>query len=484
MDRSEFYYRQIVTNAEMNEAFDDVAAMALALVADHTDGDQAMWGVFQGLTVGERTIPDPDTNVVIEDGVAYDSQGRRIPVTGGPHYLDLAAHIPATPGDAVWVRVYVAHDTDLQDPRLDGNGDPVDYRQLDSFVLSAVAGTAAPSPVMPAIDTSKVLLATVYLPYGITQITAGYIYVSGPYFDGPDPLTANLVVERQEGGVIAHGRLIPYNRSLIFEPTAIAGHVAINTSKSDIQLEGGDLRLDGVGDDGGGSIYMEQGPIYKAAEVRVAGIIQDGGGYWYGDAAGNERAEPLQAVNKYLSYHPTVFQPAPSTSQIYPNDTVGADNSWAYSVFGSGTSFSCYWRVTVNFAGAGQTRSIFCPLVGLPFRARIVECHFLVTVDTIVSDLEYGVSVWRHDEDTGNTPICLNPTGAPTYEDFPGTGPYFFDTNGINAYLLRPDLEVYFAKFDVRAKGAYIGPAGIRITGCRAKYEIREASGEYYHPTL
>jgi hypothetical protein len=209
MDRSNFYFEQEVTQSEMDQAFDDVQAVANQQITDHVDpgGDFAHWGVVTGLVVAEQGAPD--LTVQISNGVAYDENGDRIPHAGGPTSQDLTSLVPGS--DSRYVRVYVEHDTVESDPRVDGAAVPLNYRIADSFAFSLDAGAIAASPTKPAIVSGKVLLATVLLYAGQTQILDADISLAlgNTYGAGIDE------TDRQEGGFVAHGRKL--TRAIGFE---------------------------------------------------------------------------------------------------------------------------------------------------------------------------------------------------------------------------------------------------------------------------
>lgn len=477
-DRSDFYYEQEVTQAEMDQAFSDMENADRNLIVDHTEPGSSkassIWGVLTGLEVSERS-GTPDLNVEIADGVAYDEQGRRIPHSGGPTLLDLTTAVPGS--DSRYVRVYAEFSRVLSDPRTDGLGASIDYRQEEGVAFSFDLGTPAASPVKPTLLTDKVCLATVLIASGATQIFNADISDALPSVGGLS------IPDRQEGGVIAHGGLVPTRRKLHFgiHPTPGGEEVLNLGTGNHMNLQGGQLRMSTIGSDGGQAIYGEMASVYKVGEVRVGGNIQDGGGYWYGDSAGDEFGEPLQALNKYLAFDPSMFYPGGQT--LTPMDPTLSANHWRFDKNGSSPAYSCGWETNVTItSGQLYQNPLFCALPSIPFRAQLVGLEWEVEVVTNRVELEFGCSLHRRGIARNDVTIVSNSGSVATTALT--TGNRTLDA-GTVAHLARPDLYVYYAVFWIKAVAANTNlGAGIYVGGCRLRYQIREASGEYYHPTL
>lgn len=473
-DRSDFYYEQEVTHAEMDQAFDDMENADRNQVVDQTvtgTHATAAWGVCTGLEVTERS-GTPDLNVEIADGVAYDEQGRRIPHTGGPTLLDLTATVPGS--NSRYVRIYAEFTRVLTDPRTDGLGAAIDYRQSESVLFSYDAGTIAASPVKPAVLANKVLLATVLLTSSHTVIVDADISMDLPDLSEP-------AGDRQEGGYIVHSRVLPARRKIRFDVSPVLGgeEVIDLGTGNHLQMRGGTLRMAPVGSDGGNSVFGELASIYKASQVRVAGTIQDGGGYWYSNPTSDEYGEPLQAIGKVLSYDPGSFTPA--GQNVTPQSTTPAGNIWRMGVFGTRPVQGPAWVYNASGTNA-YAWPLFCPLPGIPFRSQLVDFEWEMELHTVVATLTFGVSVYRRGIDPTDLTMITN--GGAVSLSAPGIGLHQLNA-GTLSHLARPDLYTYYAAFWIYITGAQSSiDAGIYVTGCRLEYEIREASGEYYHPTL
>jgi hypothetical protein len=384
MDRSDFYYKQNVTQAELDQAFSDCENADRALMEDHTDGDHALWGVLTGYEVTETT-GTPDLNVQVANGYAYDEDGQRIPHTGGPTAVDLSTGVPGS--DSRYVRVYVAFTRTLTDPRTDGDGASVDYRQAEAPVFSIQLGSIAASPVKPTIESNKVLLATVLLPTGKTQIFDADISMA------LDVDTSNPGdVDRQEGGVcIPHGRM--GTRPVIFDPNA--SDVMLNMAGNDLQVEGGDIIM---GDDltpwnSGGRIFMEGGQIYNCGEIRVDGPPDPGVGYLYCDGSPSDHFGDLLEVDKPWDIPGESFMPAKQTTDPWSSGPTN-DNNWALENFGTRIIWTMYWGGAAH--GSARTGVYLRAPIFVPHKSKLVavKLHLnVINTFTGFGDLDFVCGV-------------------------------------------------------------------------------------------
>ena len=174
-DRLDYFFRQKVTEAELDLGFD---------LMENADFDFAkdiqFVGAVSGLVVTEHS-PTADLTVDISaPGVGYDKTGQRMFV---PSLENVDASqdenaVPttvATPGNERIVSVFIQSDRDLSDPRIDGNSNTVFFRRDLGFKFAvtqgaeATAGTAVPPP----LRTDAVLLGDITLDFGKTQIFTG-----------------------------------------------------------------------------------------------------------------------------------------------------------------------------------------------------------------------------------------------------------------------------------------------------------------------
>lgn len=169
--RRDFYYRQTVTEAELDAGFAGLEASDRYLAADALPV-----GVVTGAVITQHA-PLGLTVDASGTAVAYDQAGQRIAF--GPaqninvalDYLSVSTEV-AVPGNEKWVSVFLQFDRALSDPRLDGNGDTVYFVREESFKFIVVQGAEAliGAALRPALKTDAILLADVHRVQGQTQI--------------------------------------------------------------------------------------------------------------------------------------------------------------------------------------------------------------------------------------------------------------------------------------------------------------------------
>lgn len=167
-DRTDFFYRQLVSEAALDEALADLETAVMRVL-----GDIGLRGVFSGLTVAE-TSPT-GLEVAVTAGTARDQAGNRIRVPStqtvdiSEDYLGVPTTV-ATTGNQKYLSVYVTFDRSLESPQTDGNGDTVYTRRLESFGWKVVQGTESATPSRPALLSDAILLADVLISYGTTAV--------------------------------------------------------------------------------------------------------------------------------------------------------------------------------------------------------------------------------------------------------------------------------------------------------------------------
>jgi hypothetical protein len=174
MDRKDFYFRQKVTEAELDAAFDETEE-----AIDRVFTDLGIVGVVAGLDVTQQVSPNM-TVQVSGPGVAIDQNGSRIAIASTQN-VDLSVDESAvattviTPGNSKILSIFAEFDRALSDPRVDGNAVTIYYERAESFRLNVAQGSEAVTPVAPALRADEILLADVTITYGTTQITNGMI---------------------------------------------------------------------------------------------------------------------------------------------------------------------------------------------------------------------------------------------------------------------------------------------------------------------
>jgi hypothetical protein len=169
-NRRDFYFRQKVTEAELDAAFNEMEVADRALASD-----LGLVGVAYGLTVSELGVPNL-TVTVSGPGAAYDQTGQRIAIPstqtvncavdeGGLNTAVVA------PGNSRILSIFAEFDRTLTDPRVDGNSATVYFNRAESFQLNVVAGAEAAVPTAPALRADQILLADITLAFGAASIT-------------------------------------------------------------------------------------------------------------------------------------------------------------------------------------------------------------------------------------------------------------------------------------------------------------------------
>lgn len=171
-NRLDYFFRQKVTEAELDEGFDKMEQGQLDIM-----GDQLLIGIFSGGEVSEHA-GTPDLTVDIAGPcLGRDKNGNRLffsPLQNLNMALDENSVTTAvgTPGNEKTLSIFLAFDRALSDSRLDGNSIPVFFQRAESFKLNVVQSVEAAigASVPPALRVDEVLLADVTLINAQTQI--------------------------------------------------------------------------------------------------------------------------------------------------------------------------------------------------------------------------------------------------------------------------------------------------------------------------
>lgn len=174
MDLFDWFFKQPVTEGEMDEAFDNAQQADQDLMAN-----QGLIGVMVNGDIAEH-FAVPDLTVDIAAPVlAYDQTGQRIfiPGTAGVENIDVSVDsnsvstAVAGGGNEKIVSVFVQFARALSNPRIDGNSVTVDFNVDESFAIIVEQGAEAGAPATPpALKADALLLGDITRTFGQTQI--------------------------------------------------------------------------------------------------------------------------------------------------------------------------------------------------------------------------------------------------------------------------------------------------------------------------
>lgn len=170
MDRLDYYFKQTVTEAELDLGFNNAEKADHAMITD-----QALIGRNSGFVVSEAA-PTPNLTVDITGGVAYDQQGQRI-FSIDTENLDVSVDSASVStavvggGNSKIVSVFIEFQRNLSDPRIDGNSMAVFFSRAEDFDFFVTQGAeSAGTPTPPPLDAGRILIADITLTFGQVQI--------------------------------------------------------------------------------------------------------------------------------------------------------------------------------------------------------------------------------------------------------------------------------------------------------------------------
>ncbi|HJL14129.1 MAG TPA: hypothetical protein RMH99_00665 [Sandaracinaceae bacterium LLY-WYZ-13_1] len=179
-DRTDFHFRQRVTEAELDLAFEQL---------ERADRDLAADIGVRGIIAGAVPAPhSPVADLTIDltaPARAYDRLGQRIFFGSGQRvdcsvdHAGLPTEVP-TAGEERWLGVFLRFERQLSDPRTDGNSREVFFRRDEAFELVVRQGPAAAagSASRVALQPDELLVCEVLRRNGQTQILATDIATS------------------------------------------------------------------------------------------------------------------------------------------------------------------------------------------------------------------------------------------------------------------------------------------------------------------
>lgn len=172
MQRFDFFFRQKVTEGELDAAFDAVETFEF-----NSFLDAGLVGI-QAQAVVTENAGTPNLTVDISGpGVTRDQLGQRINWTATQDVdvsVDENSNSTAvvTPGNEKFLSIFAKFTRSLSDPRLDGTGATVFHNRAESFEINVVQGAEAviATATRPPLRADEILLADLRLIFGQTQV--------------------------------------------------------------------------------------------------------------------------------------------------------------------------------------------------------------------------------------------------------------------------------------------------------------------------
>lgn len=176
-DRLNYYFRQKVTEAELDLGFEALENADRNMILD-----LGQVGIVKGMAVTQRGA-GANLSVDVGAGVVYDKLGQRIQFSSTQN-VDVSVDennvstSVAGAGNQKKISVFVKFRRVLTDPRTDGNSATVYFSEAEGFefIVRQSAEGVAPSP--SAIDTEAILLCDITRAFGQTTIVNANIDTS------------------------------------------------------------------------------------------------------------------------------------------------------------------------------------------------------------------------------------------------------------------------------------------------------------------
>ena len=164
----DWYFQQLVTEADLDEAF--------TLMQDADQNyviDNGLVGVYFGLDVAEAGVPN--LTVQVSAGAAYDQTGQRMAVPS-TQLVNVAVDSNAVSttvagvGNSKIISVYVKFKRVLGNPKTDGNNASIQYDRDEGYEFIVRQSTEAVGPTPPALQADEILLADITRVFGGTTV--------------------------------------------------------------------------------------------------------------------------------------------------------------------------------------------------------------------------------------------------------------------------------------------------------------------------
>lgn len=167
-DRKDYYFKQKVTEAELDAGFSGLEDADRAMVTDMG---------LSGVTLGSVVQRGAGANVSVDLNahLAYDDSGQRVFIPStvnqpvASDYLSASTDV-AVAGRSKILSVFLVFQRNLSDPRLDGNSVSVFFDRAESYAVVIKQGAEAISPTAPPLEAGKILICDITRTFGQTQI--------------------------------------------------------------------------------------------------------------------------------------------------------------------------------------------------------------------------------------------------------------------------------------------------------------------------
>lgn len=270
-DRRDYYFKQTVTEAELDAGFEGL---------EQADFDQLVDWKFQGITLG-MTVTEhapQDVTVDVAAGSAYDQAGQRIRVPALQNIdvsqdLNGVSTAVVSSGNEKIVSVYVKFARALSDPRTDGNNQTVFFVRDETFAFVVRQGTEATAgtAVAPALQSDELLVCDITRKFNDNTIANADIDATtrreNLQIGQASPQTLAIISALLTTGAWTHAAALNLTGAV-----TVFGTGSLTTLAGAAALFGGSAEFDGTAQFDGTSTFNGV-PTFNAAAAMLAGML-------------------------------------------------------------------------------------------------------------------------------------------------------------------------------------------------------------------
>lgn len=308
MDRRDFYFKMLVSEGDMDEAFDLVEQADRNLVIDG-----GLVGVYTGLAVAEAGVPN--LTVQVSGGAAYDQTGQRTAVVGAqivPVNVDkdnVSTEVAGV-GNSKIISVFIKFKRVLSNPKNDGNNVVVQYNRNESFEFIVEQSDEGVSPTAPSLKADALLLADIERAFGQTTI-----------------VDANINTDRRQWAInveagdfsIGAGRIEEAFQAVVTQFDSLEGDLGGNGGAAMIGYNGGPAWADGTTNPAT-TVEAQLDKVISdlagsTGAAKIFSALKDAGG-GYSLSAGTVASQLLALITKHKDHEtdPTAAHAATAVS--------------------------------------------------------------------------------------------------------------------------------------------------------------------------